>query len=65
MPEMTEREKLIKELEGRFYLPHEHGVLCVMDIPSVADFILADRQKILAPLVELKASNFDADNEEI
>jgi hypothetical protein len=50
---MSEREKLISELEQRFHEPYEHGaVISNLSIDGVADFIIADRKRIVEPLVK-------------
>ena len=64
---MTEREKLIKELMDieRVFGSTRRKISDLPDSPTIssweviADFILADRQRVLAPLVDLRDSMVD------
>lgn len=50
----SEREKLIEELEGKFYKPYKpNAVISDLTVEGVAEFILADRKRIVEPLVEM------------
>lgn len=69
MPEMnSEREKLIKELRNE-HIKHQRLQFIGQEpndgYSGLADWVLSDRQRILAPLVELKSFNYDADVETI
>lgn len=48
---MTERAKLIKRLK-------EH-LDCENDYQGIADFVLADRKRVVKPLVKLKEKFYD------
>jgi hypothetical protein len=49
MSEQTEREKLIKEIKKIYQVP---GGNCCGPAESLADFILEDRKRIVAPLLK-------------
>lgn len=46
MDKLTKKDELVKELTDKFYFPHGS------DPREIADFILADRKRICAPLVK-------------
>lgn len=50
---MSERDKLIEELNNKAW--------CTCNPAYVADFILADRKRIVKPFVELLEISFKAD----
>jgi hypothetical protein len=45
---MTEKEKLIQELESR----HTYGVKGILDTEIVVNFIIEDRKRICKPIVK-------------
>lgn len=49
---MTERERLIKELDNKL------GYLTPYQLRITADFILEDRKRIVEPLVKLREDGF-------
>jgi hypothetical protein len=52
---MTEKEKLIQELESR----HTYGVKGILDTEIVVNFILEDRKRICKPLIKLDGIYYD------
>lgn len=62
MKSMDERNKLIKELNKFGF---DDTLNCCVDVKDIADFILADRRRILMPLIEWKNSEFYEDGEYI
>lgn len=49
----TEREKIIEHFK-KALLTSEKGYLYAIDLDIISDFILADRKRIVEPLVKIK-----------
>lgn len=54
MPELSEREKLRKELNKFGF---DDTINCCVDVNDIVSFILEDRKRICAPLIKYQ-SNF-------